>query len=229
MNINLEINSCRECPFYTENMFYSDYKCSKADVSFSSLKNSYDIQSWTFGVPDFCPFKKFVGVGIAGKAHSGKTYLANKIKEVVNFPVTILKFADPLYFYLQAIKQQKDREFLIKLADLTKKYFGDNIFVNTLQKQIQDKRSIVFIVVDDVRYEAEAKMLKKEGFFLIYLDTPDEIRKQRAATLNMPFIEEHPSESGVAAVADFANVVVSSSDFNIVNVLKSVNWVHQIW
>ena len=224
MQITMNINNCFECLYYKSNEFHSSSMCEKTNILFESFENYLDIKTWRFGAPSFCPYKLYKGIGIVGKACSGKTTLANFIRQEISFkPPVILKFADPLYYYLNSIKQQKNRNFLIDLADLTKKYFGNNIFVEIMKDKILDRINTHFVIIDDVRFFKELEMLKKLDIFIIYLDIDDEIRKKRAETLGLPWVTDHLSESGVDSLKQYADYVITEE------VTYNSKWVNNIY
>ena len=113
-------------------------------------------------------------IAIIGKMGSGKTTLANYIKNTYDY--TILSFAAPVKKYATEIFniQTKDRAILQDFAQKIKE-IDPNVWVNYLIRQITTDN----IIVDDLRFPNEYNALKQLGFIFIKLEIEPEFQKER--------------------------------------------------
>ena len=113
-----------------------------------------------------------IKVAFCGSMGSGKTHAANQLQIKTN--ATIMSIAKP-------IKEVVSR---MNLKDAGR---GEHIMVGTVGRADKERfgREILialisrFVIVDDVRFENEAKVLKENGFTIIYLDVPWHVRFNR--------------------------------------------------
>ena len=113
-----------------------------------------------------------IKVAFCGSMGSGKTHAANQLQMKTN--VQIMSIAKP-------IKEVVSR---MNLKDPGR---GEHIMVGTVGRAVHknvwiDKliaRMNGDVIVDDVRFENEAKVLKEKGFTIIYLDVPWHVRFNR--------------------------------------------------
>ena len=105
----------------------------------------------------------------------------------------VLKFAQPLYQSMLAFhrntKAKPERVFLQRLGDLARREFGDNVFENIFEENVnglitnrlpQIAQQHVLIMTDDLRFLGEYNLLRKLGFTIIKVEAEEEIRKERA-------------------------------------------------
>jgi len=107
-------------------------------------------------------------IAIIGKICSGKSYLANYLKDKHNFE--ILSFGEPVKKYAKEIfnLKFKNREIIQKFAQSVKEIDND-VWVKYLINNL-DKHKDKHIVIDDLRFKNEQLALKKRGFIFIKLE-----------------------------------------------------------
>lgn len=148
-------------------------------------------------------------IGLLGRAYSGKTTLANYIRQNVvykndylgNTSPLILSFADPLKRMLEnnevdLADKEKVRSLMQEVGTAFRNY-NPNFFVEKLVESLGD---IYPIVVDDVRYKNEADALLDKGFSLFYISSHLKDRLKRGAPEELA-TSDHPSEAGYALKA----------------------------
>lgn len=129
-------------------------------------------------------------IAITGKQCAGKTTL----KEILmrKHGGHEVKFIDKIYQINRLLGVDKNRGFMQDLGESIRKYFGQDYFVKDFVKRSIDFQGNLFC--DDVRKVLEFNAVKLSGFFTIYVETNPHLRKQRAESLGLEFIEEHPAE-----------------------------------
>jgi len=150
--------------------------------------------------------KKFA---IIGQQCSGKTSAASFIASEFESPY-ILKFAQPIYDVIGALRQPKHRAFMQQFSDLAKAHFGPLIFTDIFMATLKSLESEMFDVVlcDDMRFQQELDAARQLGFKIIAIDTPASLRKERAVSLGLDFIENHNSETEVPGLIGQADYVI---------------------
>jgi len=175
-------------------------------------------------------------VGIAGLPRTGKDTIAEYLEDRYGFEVTSfarpLKEATKALFHLDDFEAFDDavkdmpiqpwnlspREMWCALADGVKYRFGDDIFVKLWAHQVMlgDADNIV---VSDVRYEAEADMVRKMGGKIIHLSRPDAPRLAGQ-------IAQHSSNKGIEVkVGDY----VLSNDGSLDELYGKVDDILEDW
>lgn len=163
---------------------------------------------------------KVVKIGIVGQQCSGKTTAANFLSE--HFDETrFIKFADPIYGTLKALRQEKNRAFMQEFGDFAKKHFGEHIFVVNFNVAVQEYEEYLnnlrenvreyLIVCDDIRRKYEFDAAKELGFKIISIDANTKTRKKRAEKLGLDFIEDHNSETEIPEILYKADYVIVDS------------------
>jgi len=157
--------------------------------------------------------KKFA---IIGQQCSGKTSAAGFIASMHSAPV-ILKFAQPIYDVICALRQPKHRAFMQQFSDLAKAHFGPLIFTDIFMATLKALESEMFDVVlcDDMRFQQEVVASRKLGFKIIAIDTPAEVRRARAKRLGLAFIENHNSETEVPSLIGQADYVIEDNGISM--------------
>lgn len=148
--------------------------------------------------------QKFDRIAFFGPMCAGKTYAANYLVE--NRGYKRIGFADKLKSLSYELfgtngKDGKNRIIYQKVG-LAMREIDPNVWVNYLEYYIH-KNEGEKLVVDDLRFANEAKMLKANGFILILVSTSTEIRNKRIHHLypNMPLeAQEHLSEQEWAQI-----------------------------
>lgn len=149
-----------------------------------------------------------MNIAIVGPQCAGKTTFA----KATGFE--IVKFAEPLYAVNRAIGVKKNRSFMQEFSDLVKAHFGRNYFINKFARLTEAFPDRQF-VCDDVRYSRELNYLKNRGWSVVYIDADEAVRRTRATRLGLEFLPDHPSESGVAGLADMCDVYLDNSHLQI--------------
>lgn len=126
-----------------------------------------------------------LNIALVGKAGSGKSTISNYLVKKYNFEQE--KLANPIYKIAQEYfnMTKKDRK-LLQFIGNGFRALNKDIWINHLIKRINEKkeifRSVMFdlrFVIDDCRFENEFNILKENGFIIIGLKCPDEIRMKR--------------------------------------------------
>lgn len=151
------------------------------------------------GIFGLNPSVQPIRVAFIGKQCAGKTTLASMFcSQMESFNrVDIIKFADPIYEALRAIKKKKNRAFMQGFGTLAMRCFGEHIFVDLFEQrvlEIEDIGDSVCMVCDDVRRKFEFDCVRDNGFITVYIDAPDDVRMKRAKRQKIEFIENHESE-----------------------------------
>lgn len=148
-------------------------------------------------------------IGIIGQQCSGKTTVANMICHMFRRP-RIIKFADPIYDTLKALRQEKHRGFMQAFGEMAKVHFGEHIFVDIFNKKLEgfEFSGADLLICDDIRRTYEAQAAKEAGFKIIYIKCNRETRLGRAQSQGLEFIENHISETEVPDLEIYADYVL---------------------
>jgi dephospho-CoA kinase len=120
--------------------------------------------------------KKII-IGLTGKIASGKTTVANYIKE--KYGAEIYGFSKPLRDILQRLYIPMERPNLALLSSIIRKNFGENIISLTIKKDIEGSNSKI-IILDGIRRMPDIEEVKKmSNFKLISINTDVKIRYAR--------------------------------------------------
>lgn len=155
-----------------------------------------------------------MNIGLIGKLGSGKTTAAKHIateycykryslaapmREIVRIVYPYLDKRDPRY-----------RQLMQKLGTDWFRAYDEDVWVNVLLSRTSLETHPV--VVDDVRFPNEARILRDRGWQLIYINASDEVRKQRCIDRDGHWDESvlsHPSETQIEEAAKYAHHVVN--------------------
>lgn len=178
-----------------------------------------------------------VRIALSGKLRSGKTTareIFQKVaKEEYNIDLLNLPLATPIYseaysFYERhgLVWTTKDRKLLEGIGEaLNDKYpHGDKIV--ELYKEELDRRDSESVIADDMRRTTQADFLKGQGFILVRLECPDNIRKKRCL----------PGEWSEGAITDveldgyqgFDHVIKNDYDSNEVGMDRLIGHVRYV-
>lgn len=138
-----------------------------------------------------------VKVAFCGPMGSGKTYASNELKNKVE--AKVLSIAKPIKEIVSDMGHTGRASHI--MVGTVGRQINNDIWIEKLMQRIDKYNAcnIENIIVDDVRFENEAKALKKAGFVLVYLNTPWHVRFQRIRERTDDLTEHiqwfaHPSE-----------------------------------
>lgn len=120
------------------------------------------------------------------------------------------KFADPIYSALIGLGKPKHRAFMQDFGDLAKKHFGEHVFVECFDELIKTNPDGHW-VCDDVRRTYELDKVRELGFKVVYVETPEDIRRARAVEQGLDFIPIHNSETEVPGMKQYADLVIDGT------------------
>lgn len=129
-------------------------------------------------------------IAISGKCRSGKDTVADIIINSSQLTWTRLSFASTLYKCVSNIQKavgvpvEKDGSLLQIIGEKIRNHYGEDVWANIIEKYIMDHPE-ENIIVTDVRYSNELKMLSKRGFSILRVN-----RKQRFVDRDPTHISE---------------------------------------
>lgn len=164
-------------------------------------------------------------IAITGKICSGKSTLANKLKNILKLEK--YSFANNVKKYAKEIfeMEYKDRKLIQDFAEKMKE-IDNNIWIKQLDKEIKDK---IHIVIDDLRFENEYKYLKKNKYYIIKLviDKNQQIKRIEDLYKDKAYEHlerlEHISECNIDKLN--ADLTINTEDVDIKTILKTI--IHQ--
>ena len=117
-------------------------------------------------------------IAISGKMCSGKTTLANKIKEednrykIYSFGSKVKELATDLF---GMDINNKDRSLLISIGTKMREINTD-VWVNYILEKTKDEE---FCIIDDLRFQNELDLLEKNNWKIIHLDIDKQLQIER--------------------------------------------------
>jgi len=164
-------------------------------------------------------------IAITGKICSGKSTLANELKdklklEKYSFANNVKKYAKEIFEM-----EYKDRKLIQDFAEKMKE-IDNNIWIKQLNKEIKDK---THIVIDDLRFENEYKYLKKNNYYIIKLVIDKNQQIKRIEDLYKDKAHEHLerlehiSECNIDKLN--ADLTINTEDVDIKTILETI--IHQ--
>ena len=124
-------------------------------------------------------------IAICGKMCSGKStlaeYIKNKIEEELKCNIVIDSFAKKVYDIAYELfnMKEKNRKLLQSIGTKMRE-IDPNVWANYIENKYNSNSNVI---IDDLRYENEATMLKKNGFFIIKLEISHELQHKRIKDL----------------------------------------------
>lgn len=148
---------------------------------------------------------KIALIGLTGLAGSGKTTVASLLATNGKRPAVTLKLAQPLYDMQQYIYQRagleqpatKDRKLLQYLGTEWGRGIDQEIWLKVWTRdylELRERRPDALIVVDDVRFDNEAQLIRSFGGRVVQVMADAGARARR---LNQD-VPSHASENGVS-------------------------------
>jgi len=174
-------------------------------------------------------------IAICGKMASGKTtlaeYLVNEYHDTEKFSLAnaVKRFARFVYDIPEG---HKDRVAFQKIGDGARKVLYENIWIDTLLKEVKIHESINKLengnegfvknfIIDDVRYVNEVLELKDDGWIIVKLEIDEDLQKKRLIDTYPKDWEihfnarNHPSETEIDLITeDMVDLVITSSNGN---------------
>lgn len=111
-------------------------------------------------------------VAFCGSMGSGKTYASNQLQLKTN--AKIMSLARPIKNLVSRMNLNDPGRGEHIMVGMVGREINKNIWVEKLLTRIEGD-----VIVDDVRFENEAKLLKENGFTIIYLNVPWHVRFKR--------------------------------------------------
>jgi dephospho-CoA kinase len=145
----------------------------------------------------------FIGLQGSGKTTATEAF-GNYLGDYIHF-----KFAQPIYDVLDAVKKPKHRLFMQQFSDLAKEHFGINIFNEIAEKKLEEYPKDAAVICDDCRFPFEVELLKKYNFTLVYVDSPEDLRKERLGDLFRN--PNHNSEASVESLKKHCDIILDGS------------------
>lgn len=178
-------------------------------------------------------------LGLTGAMGSGKTTATRIISEHTNQPIVTLKLAQPLYDLQDLIYKAiepiypkpkdfiKDRKLLQLLGtDWGRNTIDPDLWVKLWKLRLAeyaDKK--VIVIVDDVRFDNEAQVIKDLGGKIIKIVS----NRQNGTIDNGTGIKNHATEQGISKSLLDAEVPNSGTLEEFEQVLKYANQYLGVW
>ena len=116
-----------------------------------------------------------IKIAITGKMGSGKSTITKLIKEIEK-DAFITSYSSVIRKILQDLDLVPTRDIMQATGDFFRKFDMD-VWTNALLKEINGITNT--IVIEGLRYSFERDKLVLNGFKVLKIDTPDELRKKR--------------------------------------------------
>jgi len=175
-----------------------------------------------------------MNIAFTGKYGSGKTTIANYLAEKHGY--TKMSLADPMrkitkeIFGIESKKDPRYRRIMQKLG--TDWFRSEDLYVwiNYLLKRVENEPGP--IVVDDVRFPNEALTLVQNGWKIIYLRCPDDIRIERCKERDGHFDKStmnHASEQGIDRIVNHYHkwVIIAKKAWIEIDASRDIETVQQ--
>jgi hypothetical protein len=148
-------------------------------------------------------------IGISGLARSGKDTLAENLANIIryewNMDVEIFSFAEEIknqandllkkYYNISAFSEDtKEKEYirplLVAHGECMKSFYGKNIWAETVLKKIKSRKSKIFPIISDVRFDFEAKFLQENGGRIIHISKVGNLPPNDIEAKNDPLVQK---------------------------------------
>lgn len=145
---------------------------------------------------------KRVMIAFSGSIGSGKTTAAKYLAS--HYDGEYMSFSEPIYEIMNYVqdkcgfKKEKDRDFLITIADLAKRK-DINTWINAVDRKIQDIPEETNLFLGDLRFKNEFNYLKNKGWTLVKIERNDTNYKN---LYNITDYTNHYSENDLNSISD---------------------------
>lgn len=146
-------------------------------------------------------------IAITGKQCAGKTTLKEIL--VKKYGGHEVKFIDKIYQINELLGVKKNRGFMQDIGESIRKHFGQDYFVKDFVIRTINFEGNLFC--DDVRKVLEFEAVRRSGFFTVYIETTSDLRKKRAKSLGLEFIEDHPAEMEIELLKDRCDIIFENN------------------
>ena len=155
-------------------------------------------------------------IAFAGPMASGKSTMAKIISQ--KYDCDIHSFANPVKEIAKHTfgMIKKDRN-LLQIIGMTGRAIDPNTWTNKL---VQNISNCHHVCVDDLRFANECRILKENGFIIIYLDIPKDIRIQRIKKIYKDQADKHISAMGHVSEQEpckqYADYILNEKETNAI-------------
>ena len=116
-------------------------------------------------------------IGFVGQLSSGKDTVVDYVKD--HYEAEIFGFSKILKEILLTLDLEQNREEYVKISEILRKNYGDDILSKVMAKRVLESFSEV-IAVDGVRRESDYQYLKNNpDFYLVNVFASPEVRYER--------------------------------------------------
>jgi len=119
-------------------------------------------------------------IAFTGNKQSGKTESYNELKKIYTDAVYKLSFAEPVkkiareQFGWDGKKDKKGRKLLQLIGTEVGRGYNSNIWVEKMEKILKNiNYSNVIVIIDDLRFDNEAELIKKWNGIIIKIKRPE--------------------------------------------------------
>lgn len=159
-----------------------------------------------------------IKIAITGKLRSGKDsaawhlFYAHDFAVPIAFGTTLKNMYHSLFPWVN--KDAKPREAYQKFGQLMREQFDEDVWVKHAARSVDfalDSRKTVGVVISDLRQPNEYEWAKSNGFIIVRVTAPDELRIERAKAAGDDFSAEDLAHDTEQHVDGFA------VDYEVVN------------
>ncbi|HEC92952.1 MAG TPA: dephospho-CoA kinase [Candidatus Atribacteria bacterium] len=154
-------------------------------------------------------------VGLAGKIASGKTTVANYLKEKYHFE--ILRFRDIIIEVLEDRGMEVNRMNMQKVGDEIYSLLGPKLFSELLL--CKATRENDKYVIDSIRHIKIHLALKEklDNYVLLFIDSDNDKRNKRlkvrdGENINVHLLENHPVEQEIDYLEEYADYILINNE-----------------
>lgn len=116
-------------------------------------------------------------IGLTGLPAAGKGTVAQHL--ISKYGAQSIRFSDPIRDIIKRVYQEPTRESMSHTATFLRSEFGNDIFIQTLLRDIEQKKGTIF-VLDGMRYPEEFEALsKRDDFKMVGVTADFDLRYER--------------------------------------------------